>query len=255
MSVTYTAPFYVAYAAPAKAHSDASLSIKDSGGIQTALALEYQKFNPVEGAGTYTITGVVISHTPTGKTAVTYTTYQPNSNITIGPNAWGILQFLDTGHIGLSITSSAGEDKRVTFIPSTDTVSIPSQYKVLMKSGSVWNGVSDARLDITYLPEGAAATTTPTTTAQNPNTGNTVGPPFSGSITSFNLQKGDKSTIVKWAPVETVWLKSSMSLVVIGTYAAPSLAIMLEVGGPQTVKLAKITATTTPVTSTTTGGK
>jgi hypothetical protein len=160
----------------------------------------------------------------------------------------------------LSITSSAGDDKRVTFIPSSGTtVTVPSEYKVLMRGGSVWNGVSDARLDITYFPEHATATTTPTTTTQALTSGNIVGPvPFTGTITSFNLQRGlDKLTIVKWAPVETVWVKSNMSLVVIGTYAAPSLAIMLEVGGPQTVKLAKITAPVPviPVPAVAAGGK
>jgi len=251
MSITYTDRVYVAYGAAKSQGSEASIIIKDSAGKDTTLPLDFQKFIPVEaGTGTYTLTGVIISAPPaTGKAAVA-TTYRPDSTIDIGANAWGILQYLDHRHVGLAITSSTGEEKRVTFFPSTGTTwTTPIQYKVLVRGGSVWNGVTDARLNITYADTSTTTVTTVTTT-QAPTSGNAVGPvPITGLISSFNLQKGgDKSSIVYWAPVETVWVKSNMSLVVIGSYVAPSLAVMLEVGGPQFVKLAKITVTTTPAT-------
>ena len=78
-----------------------------------------------------------------------------------------------------------------------------------------------------------------TTLVSSPvNCGNGAAESFQDEITGFNLNyPARRKPEVGWVPVEGVTIKLGMSLVVIGTYDAPSLAITLEIGGPQIVKL------------------
>ena len=139
----------------------------------------------------------------------------------------------------LAMCPENGENRYAIFArPTADPAVVQKTVSIL--GGSVHNGLSDkADLTITYSTKASPSVSVISTPAVN--SGNKAVGPFEGVITSFNLVYPAKGKgLVSWtAPVEGVSMSKGMSVVVIGTYDAPSLAITLEIGGPQIVKLIK----------------
>jgi len=173
-------------------------------------------------------------------------TYHADSMLTVGPNAWGILQPIDGGFIGEALEmTEKGKGMHTMFVQQKpaiqgttgSTLDLQPEPTVMIRGGSANNGVSDnSFLDVTYKGTAGQPVTTPPVA-----TGKETGPLLTGEIVSFNLSgpESQKPT-VSWWPAENVSMQPGMSLVVWGTYDAPSLVIMLEIGGPQIVRLTKI---------------
>jgi len=86
-------------------------------------------------------------------------------------------------------------------------------------------------LSVTYQLLGGRALTTPPVPP-----GEATGA-LSAEILSFQIRS--TANTVTWLPVKNVVMEPGMSMVVIGDYSAPSLAIMIPVGPVQIVGLTK----------------
>ena len=104
---------------------------------------------------------------------------------------------------------------------------------MLINGGSVNNGLSDdSLLEVTYrVLDGTPQTTEPPVPA-----GQDTGSLLTGELLRFTLSSaGNFAT--RW-PAEEVFMSPGMSCVVIGTYAAASLAVMMD---HQPVKIVALT--------------
>ena len=223
----------------------ASLELNDlnNDGNTTRVILNHETFTPVSGV-TFGVT--VTSEDGSSK-------YYPIDTIfSAGPNAWGILQPIDGGLLGISLamTTASGQDIEAMFINpqplppgivgSTATTTaggiIPSSPTVFIKQGSVNNGVSDTSLlSVTYqLLGGRAIETTPVPT------GKETGPILTAELINFQLRSSPTAAPVTWFASQDVVMQPEMSLVVIGDYTALQLAIMVPVGPVKFVTLNKI---------------
>ena len=164
--------------------------------------------------------------------------YPANSRVTVGPNAWGILQPNDGGQHGVELAMTQnGKDINATFInpdpqkfhgPGPVIVPtngpIPLFPVVTISNGSVNNGLTDeCLLNVTYRSADVPPQMTPPVPI-----GQQTGPLLTAEIIDFQIRSTDSP--VTWFPVGRVTMEPGMSLVVIGDSSAPSLAIMVPVG-------------------------
>jgi len=230
----FTDPCYLIYAVDSR-FSRASITF-NNGGVFTTVTLNSDTFTRVSG----TCFSVTIS-----REAGEPKDYPVNSILEVGPNAWGILQPIDGGLLGIGLAlEQNGQDINATFINPTPlqpgtlgatlTDPFPTQI-VSIRNGGVNNGVSDMSLvSALYILLGGRVLATPPVPA-----GQQSGPLLTANIDGFDLSLTGSPT-VRWSPVENVVMEPGMSLVVTGTYAQPALAIMVPVGPVKIVALTKV---------------
>jgi hypothetical protein len=228
--VSFNGPCYLIYADQSR-FSSASLKLYNEGVIST-VTLNPHTFTRVEG------TCFNVTITPEAGSAEDF---PAESMLSVGPNAWGILQPIDGGVIGYGLAMiDNGQDVNVMFknpqpLPPGVVGSTPpaaTTFSIFIRDGSVNNGLSDeSLLSVTYQLIGGPTHTTPPVP-----TGKETGDLLSAELLSFQLRS--IASPVSWYPTENVEMQQGMSLVVFGDYSAPSLAIMVEVGPVKIVKLA-----------------
>jgi hypothetical protein len=235
-SLTFDGPCYLTYG-PNSKYSTASFELSYDGTTKT-VTLDSETFKEVEGI----CLGVTIQ--PEGGKPVFY----PVQGITqVGPNAWGILQItiIPGGGFGFVKVDLAletdGTDAFVNFItpPVTSDVAstLPPYPQITIIDGSVNNGVSDnSEVSMFYL---VSAIPMPPVWSVPVPPGKEIGGVFAGLIFAFKL-KTDKDPALTWYPAEAVLMLPSMSVVVIGDYNKPKLAIMEPAGKVQIVDLRSV---------------
>ena len=233
--VTFTGPCYLIYANQSR-FSWASLQLYNDG-VVSKVTLNPHTFTRVEGT-CFNVTITPEAGEPQD--------FPAQSMLSVGPNAWGILQPVDGGVIGYGLAMiENGQDVNVMFlntkppqpgaVGSTVDPSAATTFTVSISNGTVNNGLSDeSLLSVTYQLIGDRALTTPPVP-----TGNATGGVLSAQILSFQLRS--TASAISWYPTENVEMQQGMSLVVIGDSSAPSLAIMVEVGPVKIVNLAQHT--------------
>ena len=231
-TITFQGPCYLIYSLnPILSHASLKLNSLTNDGSVTTVFLNSETFTRVEGVA-FSVTIVPEAGQPRD--------FPVDGYYNVGPNAWGILQPVDGGiSYALQMTQN-GKDIAATFKNPTPTPSgaapttLPPTPSVLIRDGSVNNGVSDeSLLNVTYqLIGGPTHNTPPVPTGQETATN------FSARIIQFQLRL--TANAVSWYPVENVVMDKGMSLVVVGDYSAPSLAIMVPTGPVKMVALTKV---------------
>jgi len=212
---TFLSPCYLVYGDESDDQSTATIEFHElppSNAINV-VTLKKRHFTRVEG----TTFGLTI--TPNGGAAITY---RAGSMLEVGPNAWGIIQ-PGQGGFGYELAmTDQGKDVNAAFNSPNPIIIGPNS--ILINGGSVNNGLSDdSLLEVTYrVLDG-----TPQTTAPPVPAGKDTGSLLTGEILNFTLSSAGNPTANRW-PVEEVFMSPGMSCVVIGTYAAASLAVMMD---------------------------
>lgn len=235
----FTGPCYLMYGASTRfTHVTLTMNHLNNDGGTTTYTLQSETFTAVEGV----CFGVTI--TPE---AGTPKFYPVKSILEVGPNAWGVLQPLDGGGIGIGLAiTQNGQDFNATFAPPQATLpprqldpaaptTFPSAPKIQIVNGTVNNGLSDESLvSVSYQLLGGRAITTPPAPP-----GQQTGPVLSATLLSFQLQLTG-SPVAQWYAVEDLQMEPMMSLVVIGNYATPSLTYSVPIGPWKTLGLTKV---------------
>jgi hypothetical protein len=235
-SLTFDGPCYLTYGLNSK-YSTASFDLSYDGTTKT-VTLDSETFTEVQGI----CLGVTIK--PEGGEPFFF----PVQGITeVGPNAWGILQItiVPGGGFGFVKVDLAletdGTDASVNFItppvPSDVASTLPPYPQITIIDGGVYNGVSD-NSEVSMFSLISAIPIPPSWSAFVPP-GKEIGGIFAGLIFAFKL-KTDKDPARTWYPAEAVLMLPSMSLVVIGDYNKPQLAIMEPTGKVQIVDLRSV---------------
>jgi hypothetical protein len=223
---TFLSPCYLVYGDESNDQSTATIAfhLPPPSDAINVVTLKKRHFTRVEG----TTFGLTI--TPNGGAPITY---HAGSMLEVGPNAWGIIQ-PGKGGFGYELAmTDQGKDVNAAFNSPNPILIGPNS--VLINDGSVNNGLSDdTLLEVTYkVLDG-----TPQTTAPPVPTGKDTGSLLTGEILSVTLSSAGKFA-TRW-PAAEVFMSPGMSCVVIGTYAAASLAIMMDHQPVQIVALTNI---------------
>ena len=204
--------------------------------IEILVPLSPTHFTKIEGGETFAVT-------------IGNKSFPASASQTFGPDSWGILQPVDGGVIGyeLAMASPSGGPLGVLFknptrlppgwVGSNDPLPTRSPATkappaVTIVNRGIWSGVSDSSaLEVAYKYEAVSWTTELASSGQQsiPPVGG-EGPDhlLTATLSTF-IFKTTPETSTYWGVSEPVHMEPNMSLVVIGSFSAASLAIMVPI--------------------------